>query len=73
MQGIGEQQVLQIPIVLGAQIRLPEVTLLPEFGVGYAVVYDTTTPDVGQGLDAGTVQVQNLDIWARIGLSFSVF
>ena len=70
--GIGEQQVLQIPVVLGAQIRLPEVTLLPEFGIGYAVIYDTTTPDVGQGLDAGTVQVQNLDIWARIGLSFSV-
>ena len=59
-------------MVVGTKIRLEEVTITPELGAGYGLLYDSTAPDVGPGLDDGSVDAQALDIWARVGLSFSV-
>ena len=72
VQGVAQQQVLKLPVVLGTKIRLEEVTIIPELGAGYGLFYDSAAPDVGPGLEDGSVQAQALDIWARVGLSFSV-
>jgi len=72
VQGVADQQVMQIPLMFGTRIKLDEVTLLPELGLGYALYYDSTAPDVSNGLSDGSVDARNLDVWVRVGVSFPV-
>lgn len=72
VKGVPEQQMVQIPLMLGARIETESIVFLPELGVGYAIYYDSLAPDVKEGLEDGSVTVQNLDFWFRVGLAFPV-
>jgi hypothetical protein len=67
---VAAQEMLQIPVFLGATIDLGGTLISPEFGAAYGIWYGTEAPDVRDGLEAGTMSAENLDFWLRVNIRF---
>ena len=66
------KQAIQMPVMLGLRVRTDDVIITTELGAAYAFAFDTTDPVLKDQIANGSAQVQNLDVWLRVGLAFPV-
>ena len=63
---VAAQEVVQIPVTLGATVLFGDVVITPELGAAFGVYYDSEQGSIRSALRDGTATVQGLDLWLSL-------